>query len=311
MGITAEQIASAIEEGPSETLEVSADKQTLRRVGNPPLPEQGLRKRDQKAADKGLPAGKAKEQQEDEYDADGKVILCEKDFDNPMIIAFKAEGVEKGEEFKVEWKKVEATVKERYPGLKLVYARGDQDKNEGHLAFSQLRIKTENIEALCGEKITIQEKEHSFRQLEGEDLKEFWHNEGGHYTYCIQTRLRAAKKQAKARAAEKREGVKRAKTSYEIAGVYYLDINKVKSKTRAILNQKKDGEKLEGNDSDFIKEILGFHDKADAKLKDFDCFEVGVHPSFDKTRCYFVVRKDGTKEDFSIAKCIMKLENQS
>ena len=83
MGISAEQIAAAIEEGPSETLEVSTDKQTLRRVGNPPLPEQGLRKRDQKAADKGVPAGKAKEQQEDEYDADGKVILCEKDFDNP------------------------------------------------------------------------------------------------------------------------------------------------------------------------------------------------------------------------------------
>lgn len=60
---------------------------------------------------------------------------------------------------------------------------------------------------------------------------------------------------------EKREQVKRAKTSFEIAGVYYLDINKVKSKSRAILNLKKDGEKLEGNDSEFIKELLSFHDK--------------------------------------------------
>ena len=60
---------------------------------------------------------------------------------------------------------------------------------------------------------------------------------------------------------EKRENVKRTKNSYEIAGVYYLDINKVKSKSRAILNLKKDGERLEGNDEEFMKEIVSFHDK--------------------------------------------------
>lgn len=55
---------------------------------------------------------------------------------------------------------------------------------------------------------------------------------------------------------------KRAKLSYEIAGVYYADINKVKSKARAILNLKKDGEKLTGNDEEFMKNIIEFHDKA-------------------------------------------------
>ena len=34
-----------------------------------------------------------------------------------------------------------------------------------------------------------------------------------------------------------------------------MDINKVKSKSRAILNLKKDGEKLEQADEDFMKEI--------------------------------------------------------
>jgi len=62
---------------------------------------------------------------------------------------------------------------------------------------------------------------------------------------------------------DKRESVKRTKNSYEIAGVYYLDINKVKSKSRAILNLKKDGERLEGNDEEFIKEIVSFHNNKD------------------------------------------------
>ena len=77
---------------------------------------------------------------------------------------------------------------------------------------------------------------------------------------------------------EKREVVKRAKVSYEIAGVYYLDINKVKSKSRAILNLRKDGDRLEGPEAEFIKELLGFHEKSEAKMKDFEAFEVGTHP---------------------------------
>ena len=140
-------------------------------------------------------------------------------------------------------------------------------------------------------------------------MKEFWSEQGGHYNFCIQNKLRAAKKAAKARNQEKREGVKRAKTSYKIAGQYYLDINKVRSKSRAIMNLKEDGEKLEGNDVEFIKELLQLHHKAEEKLRDFDAFEVGVHPQFEKTRCFFVVRKDGSKEDFSVTKCIQALEN--
>lgn len=104
--------------------------------------------------------------------------------------------------------------------------------------------------------------------------------------------------------------MKRTKTSYEIAGVYYLDLNKVKSKSRAILNLKRDGDRLEGNDEAFVKEIISFHERTDAKMANFDHFEVGTHPTYEKTRCFFVVRKDGAKEDFSITKCIQKLEDQ-
>ena len=69
-------------DGPSEKLELSQDNKTLRRIGNPALPEPS-RKRDAKAADKGLPTTKPKVAQEDEIGPDGKIILTEKDFDNP------------------------------------------------------------------------------------------------------------------------------------------------------------------------------------------------------------------------------------
>ena len=233
-------------------------------------------------------------------------MLVEKDFDNPIIVTYSAE-VKADEDFKVDWKEVEKSIKEHYPKLKLIYSR--MDPHGGHVAFSQLRIKRDLLDELCKKSIKCQDRPFTFKLTEGEDLKEFWQKQGGHYQFCIQNRLRAAKKQQKLRQAEKRESVKRAKVSYEIAGVYYLDINKVKSKSRAILNLKKDGETIDGNDGDFIKELLEFHDKKDQKLRDFDHFEVGAHPSYDKTRCFFVVRKNGEKEDFSVTKCLMNLEN--
>lgn len=73
----------------------------------------------------------------------------------------------------------------------------------------------------------------------------------------------------------------------------------------------KDGDKLNEADTDFMKEILKFHAKAADKEKNFDGFVVGPHPEYSKTRCFFVLKKDGGQEDFSVSKCIMNLENQS
>jgi hypothetical protein len=107
---------------------------------------------------------------------------------------------------------------------------------------------------------------------------------------------------------KREERSKRQKQSFTIAGIYYTDINKVKSKSRAILNIKKDGEKLDQPDEEFMKEILRFHDRHDEKVKEFSHFEVGAHPEFTKTRCFFAVKTGGSKQDFSVSKCINNLE---
>ena len=83
MGINTAKIAQAIDEG-SKTVEMSKDKKKVRRIGNPALPEaQAQRKRDAKATEKGQAPAKKAEAKEDEIGEDGKVILTEKDFDNP------------------------------------------------------------------------------------------------------------------------------------------------------------------------------------------------------------------------------------
>lgn len=238
-----------------KSTELEFEAETVRRAGNKALPEKqaatntDVKKRDAKAQEKAEQDNK----QEDEFDEDGKIVLVEKDFDNPIIVSYNTT-VAEGEEFKVDWKQVEKAIKEKFAGLKLIYSR--MDPHGGHVAFSQLRLKRDLLDELCKEPLPCQERPFTFAITEGEDLKEFWQKQGGHYQFCIQNRLRTAKKAQKAKQIEKRESVKRAKTSYEIAGVYYLDINKVKSKSRAILNLKKDGERIDGNDAEFLKELL-------------------------------------------------------
>lgn len=181
----------------------------------------------------------------------------------------------------------------------------------GELALSSHNVCTEELEKLKETVLKVQEKDFKFKQLTGDDLKAFWQKQGGHYNFCIQPRLRNIKKNQKLKKlTDRKDKSKRARVSFEIAGVFYSDINKVKSKSRAILNMKQDGDKLTGNDEAFIKEIIKFHSKTDEKMKDFDHFEVGEHKDHEKTRCFFVVRKNGEKEDFSIGKCTQNLEKQ-
>jgi hypothetical protein len=48
-----------------------------------------------------------------------------------------------------------------------------------------------------------------------------------------------------------------------------------------------------------LKELLTYHDKGEEKSKGLKNFTVDIHPVHKDTRCFFVVREDGTKEDFS------------
>jgi len=286
----------------------------VRRRGNKALPElqkRELRKRDQKAAAK--EEEKGEEHDEVQLDDKGLPVLVNSDFENPVIVHFQTPGTD-GDSFKVNWKEVENEVRSKFPMLKIVYSRADQF--QGDLAISSHKLKQSNLDKLTAAKLKIQQREFTFTKTAGEELKDFWQKQGGHFQFCIQPKLRSIKKQQKALKQAKREGGtggggKREKLSYEIAGVYYSDINKVKSKARAILNLKKDGEKLAGNDEEFIKELVKFHEKHEQKMKDFESFEAGEHPDYEKTRCFFIVRKDGSKEDFSISKCIYNLEKQT
>jgi hypothetical protein len=280
-----------------------------------------LKKRDSKATEKAGAKNPVEEEakveeevdQPLEKDALGRIIFQVKDFENTHIIHFSTQDKDaaKDEDYKVNWKSIETMIKEKYDLLKVVYTRAD--KYEGDIAISSNKLNKPQYEQLSTLKgADIDGKTFDFAETGGEELKDFWQAQGNHFQFCIAPKLRAARKnQKKANELKREEKAKRQKISFFIAGIHYMDINKVKSKSRAILNIRRDGEKLDKADEDFMNEILRHHHKYEEKVKDFDFYEVGPHPEFLKTRCFFVVRKDGKKEDFSVSKCINNLEQQA
>lgn len=57
-----------------------------------------------------------------------------------------------------------------------------------------------------------------------------------------------------------------------------------------------------------LVELLNYHEKKDKKLSEIKHFTVGQHPEHPETRCFMVVKNDGTSEDFSCVKCINNLQ---
>lgn len=57
-----------------------------------------------------------------------------------------------------------------------------------------------------------------------------------------------------------------------------------------------------------MKFVLSNHSRHEEKSKDLSYFIVDAHPEFNATRCFFVVRSDESKEDFSMSKCIENME---
>lgn len=67
------------------------------------------------------------------------------------------------------------------------------------------------------------------------------------------------------------------------------------------------GQKVDEPEASLLRELLKYHTKADEKVKELDHFEVNFHPEHNETKCFLVVKHDGTKEDFSYVKCVKKI----
>lgn len=225
----------------------------IRRIGNKPLPQ--LKLRDKKYREKAT-------EEESKTESTG---ICERDFKNPKIIEFTT--TTKSEE-KPSWRDLEKDLQAEYTTLKLLYSRMEDGK--GQLAISSQKVDEEAVKKLVGSTFTSKGFEYKFDIPSEDDLKEFWKDHGSHYDMVSRQKIRKLKKRKpeekhEERSAKRQKQAEEDEKQYTIAGVTYANINKVKSKAKAIMNTKEKGQKLEGFEEEFMKEIIKHHAKHDEK----------------------------------------------
>ena len=81
----------------------------------------------------------------------------------------------------------------------------------------------------------------------------------------------------------------------------------LKNQLKLIICKTKNGEALKGQDFQLVKALLGFHARGEEKLAGLAEIQVDTSPKFPATRCFFVVKEDGSRDDFSFHKCLENL----
>merc|ERR1712187_612945 len=89
----------------------------------------------------------------------------------------------------------------------------------------------------------------------------------------------------------------------------FLNVGALRGRVKEILNSRSDGEQLKTDGSDFklIKALLGHHPKGPQKSEGMVGIKVGQSTQGDN-RCFFMIKADGSAEDFSSKKCLEAIE---
>jgi len=97
---------------------------------------------------------------------------------------------------------------------------------------------------------------------------------------------------------------------FTFADKKYNNFSGLQTAFKNIISKSRNGAELDEESTDMVKELLKYHDKSSEKLKGLKSVLVDFHPTYKQTRCFFIVRDDDSKEDFSIHKCLNNLKEK-
>lgn len=170
--------------------------------------------------------------------------------------------------------------------------------NAGHIVAEVKKINdTKNFKDVD---LTLNGNVFSISDMNTEDKKQFSIEHGAHLEGILRSRFGR-------------------KTNFDVdgllshkKGIYlgnrkFKSISDLKSIFSKLIKGVKQGEKIPQPEEQFLKDLMKYHEKGEDKLKDFDHFTVDLHPKYSDTKCFFVVKTDGSKEDFSYVKCIKEI----
>jgi hypothetical protein len=197
----------------------------------------------------------------------------------------------------VKWETVRGEIEKVY-GVKVPYVR--LNRLEGHACLNKNEVKSDVKTKIVTEGLKMGDVDVKLEECKGKDLQFFFKDHGRHLDSCLErTGLKAKKKKAD-----------RSNPEFIFMNQRYYNISKLRNIFRDILTKTGDDDKVPEPDHSMLLELLKYHDKFEEKSEDLDHFTAGQHPEYKQTRCFMVVKKDGSKKDWSSTKCLDNIKKK-
>lgn len=130
--------------------------------------------------------------------------------------------------------------------------------------------------------------EFTFKKCEGDNLISFWKEHGSHFEFCL-----GKNKQQKN--GKKQVDKNRLRSSVTLGDEVYNEVSKIRARSRNILMNTKDWEKIKEDDQKFLLDLLKYHHNYEEKAKELDYFTAAAHSDHSYSRCFYIVGKDSEK----------------
>lgn len=295
LGATIDTLQTAIAR--SEALELSEDKLTIRRADKT-LPEfkgikgkKPVRKASVAKSDKSAKSGKSKGSKAAEEEKDEEAHMKEKFFLAWVLYIPDASDLPKN------GKMIEECIAEQYK-MDVPFAR--INKTTGNVVFDRYQANPETVLSLLDHGFEVEGKKVSIIEANDKE-KNFFFRENGHFLDKIIKKKYSKRVQRSKREADK----KKEKTGpVTFSGKKYRSLDDLKTVFKNLLSKTRNGGEIDEKHSEMLKVLLKFHEKKEEKNVNVKGFTVDFHPIYKQTRCFFIIKDDDTKEDFSLHKCL-------
>jgi hypothetical protein len=199
------------------------------------------------------------------------------------------------------WIPIKECVKAKIPeSARVMFATTVSEKGSSVMVLTPFDGDLDLIENMV---VEVEGQKIKFSVVYGEELRECLKELPKH---IVKRREAAAKTRQKAK-----------QKPVQLAKQKFANIATVKAKVKEIITARKDGQVLiEGSpDTALVFAVFAHHPRADEKLKNVKGIKVdsSEHDADDKgkkSRCFHLMKEDGTTEDISVIKCLAELERK-
>lgn len=293
MGCSREDMAAATEA--STLLELNEAKDSIRRIDRK-LPEfLGTRKAAAHTRSQRKNSGVEHEVRDEEHDKEDEEKEKKFWFAPVLLVIPEVEGLPKN------GKLIEETIGGQY-GCVIPYAR--VNKTDGHVVVDGNDVPEDFMEKALKDGFEFEGKKFHLRNSDARQLKQFSKESMGFLEKIVKKKFGKQVKKNSMTASKKLF------SAFTFGGRRFSNFSNLQTEFKNIISKTKNGAEVEESAAAMLRELLTHHEKGSEKSQDVKGFTVNFHPTYKQTRCFFVIKEDGSHIDFSLHKCLNNLKEK-